>query len=82
MGHCFVDYFLISLPTEGYYVGIDTTVEMPLQGAFFPVRRGAYPRCELGRSPITLKMEATCSSETSALTKATRRNIAKGISHC
>jgi hypothetical protein len=37
-----------------------------------------YPRCELRRleSLVTLKMEATCSSETSVLfTRATRRHI-------
>jgi hypothetical protein len=46
-------------------------MEVPLQYALFAVRCQAYPRYELGsfKNFITLKMEATCSTETSALTR-------------
>jgi hypothetical protein len=54
----------------------------PLKETHFTIRREAYPRRNLGefKSLITLKMEATYSSETPILTRATRRNIPKDIS--
>jgi hypothetical protein len=45
--------------------------DVPLLEALFAVRREAYPRCELGIFKV---------SETSVLTRATRRDIPEDIS--
>jgi hypothetical protein len=49
--------------------------------ALFVVRREAYPRNELERFAIlvTLKMDTTCSSETSVLTRTTRCKVPKDM---
>jgi hypothetical protein len=52
-----------------------------VQEAFFAVHHEAYPCYELERfkSIITLKMEATCSSEMSVLTRVTWHKVPKDI---
>jgi hypothetical protein len=60
-------------------LGTTLVVELPFQEDLFTVRLEACLPYDLGRlkSLVTLKMEATCSSETSVLTGATRRHISE-----